>query len=150
MLEGAQGGDGYTICEGFESTAELARAHGWIAEQSYWAAGVPLEVFERAVRNSLVLTARDLDGALVGMARVATDRATFAWICDVFVDEAHRGHGLAGRLMAAIRAHPDLQGLRRMLLATRDAHAVYARHAFRPLAAPELWMEIHDPDVYRR
>ena len=88
-------------------------------------------------------------GAQVGFARVVTDRATFAYLADVYVLQAHRGRGLSKRLLVAIVAHPDLQGLRRMMLAARDAHGLYARFGFRPLAAPERMMEIHVPDAYR-
>ena len=85
----------------------------------------------------------------VGFARVVTDKATFAYLADVYVLEEHRGKGLSKRLIEAVRAHPDLQGLRRMLLVTRDAHGLYSRFGFKPLAAPERFMEIHAPDVYR-
>lgn len=111
---------------------------------SYWAAGVPREVVERAMRHSLcfaVLHGREL----VAFCRLVTDRATFAYLADVFVVEAHRGRGLSKALVARALAHPDLQGLRRVLLATRDAHALYARYGFTALAAPERWMEIHHP-----
>jgi N-acetylglutamate synthase-like GNAT family acetyltransferase len=81
---------------------------------------------------------------------VVTDRATFGWICDVFVDAAHRGGGAGKALMAYLKAHPDLQGLRRLHLATRDAQGLYARFGFVPLTRAETWMEIRDPDVYRR
>ena len=84
----------------------------------------------------------------VGLARVVTDRATFAYLSDVYVLEEHRGKGLAQRLMEAVIAHPDLQGLRRMLLATRDAHGLYAKYGFKPLANPERLMIRDDPDVY--
>jgi GNAT superfamily N-acetyltransferase len=129
---------------------DLERGWRWISEQSYWAAGIPREVFETAVRNSLIVGAYAADGAMAAMARVVTDRATFGWICDVFVDEAHRGAGLGKALMAYLKAHPDLQGFRRLHLATRDAHGLYAGFGFTPLTGVETWMEIRDPDVYRR
>lgn len=129
---------------------DLARAHRWIAEQSYWAQGIPLAVFEKAVRHSLTFGAYASDGAMAGMGRVVTDRATFGWLCDVFVDEAHRGAGLGKALMAYFKSHPDLQGFRRMHLATADAHRLYAEYGFGPLTAADRWMEIRDPDVYRR
>ena len=129
---------------------DLPRAHGWIANESYWATGIPLETFRRAVENSLIIGAYRPDDAMGAMARVVTDRATFAWLCDVFVDAAHRGEGLGKRLVAYVRGHPDLQGLRRMHLATRDAHALYAQFGFNPMERPESWMEIRDRDVYRR
>lgn len=86
----------------------------------------------------------------MGMGRVVTDRATFGWLCDVFIDEGHRGCGLGKRLMQYIKAHPDLQRFRRMHLATRDAHSLYQSFGFGPLTGVDRWMEIRDPDVYRR
>jgi len=128
---------------------DLARAHGWISTQSYWAEGIPMTTFAKACAESLVVGAYAADGAMAAMARVVTDRATFGWICDVFVDETHRAHGLGKRLMTYLKAHPDLQGFRRLHLATRDAHGLYAQFGFTPLSRPESWMEIRDPDVYR-
>jgi len=129
---------------------DLDRAHGWISRESYWGAGIPREVFEKACAGSLTFGAFDSDGTMVAMARVVTDRATFGWLCDVFVDEAARGRALGKMLMAYFRAHPDLQGFRRMHLATRDAHGLYHQFGFTDLTAVENWMEIRDPDVYRR
>ena len=110
-----------------------------LSERSYWARGRGRSVVERSIAGSLVFSAL-LDGRQVGFARVVTDEATFAWICDVFVDESARGRGVGGRLLTAIVDDPRLQGLRRMLLATRDAHGLYAAFGFEPLDHPELWM----------
>jgi N-acetylglutamate synthase-like GNAT family acetyltransferase len=129
---------------------DLRRAHGWIAGRSYWAEHIPFETFARACANSLVVGAYAADGTMVAMARVVTDRATFGWVCDVFVDEAHRGAGLGKQMMAYLKAHPDLQGLRRLHLATRDAHGLYAQFGFSALTQPENWMEIRDREVYTR
>ncbi|WP_249138078.1 GNAT family N-acetyltransferase [Phenylobacterium montanum] len=129
---------------------DFDRGWRWIGQESYWAAGIPCDLFEKALRNSLTVGAYAPDGAMAAMARVVTDRATFGWVCDVFVDEAHRGAGLGKALMNYLKAHPDLQGFRRLLLATRDAHGLYAGFGFRPLSAVETWMEIREPDVYRR
>lgn len=129
---------------------DLARAHRWISTQSYWAEGIPFGTFAKSVANSLAIGVYAADGTMAAMARVVTDRATFGWVCDVFVDEAHRGAGLGKRIMAFIEAHPDLQGLRRMHLATRDAHGLYRQFGFTDLTKVENWMEIRDPDVYRR
>ncbi|MEW5684986.1 MAG: GNAT family N-acetyltransferase [Pseudomonadota bacterium] len=129
---------------------DLARAHQWIGGESYWAAGIPLETFAKACAASLTVGAFAEGGAMAAMARVVTDRATFGWICDVYVDAAYRGHGLGKMLMAYLKGHPDLQGFRRMHLATRDAHGLYAPFGFTPLTGVEGWMEIRDPDVYRR
>jgi GNAT superfamily N-acetyltransferase len=141
--------DGWLISDdpiGFD----LARAHAWIATESYWAEDIPFAVFEKALANSLAVGAYAGDGEMAAMARVVTDRATFGWICDVFVDKAHRGRGLGKALMAYLLAHPDLQGLRRLHLATRDAHGLYAGFGFGPLTGVDRWMEIRNRDVYRR
>lgn len=129
---------------------DLPRAHHWISRESYWAEGIPLDTFARACANSLVVGAYAPDGAMAAMARVVTDRATFGWVCDVFVDKDHRGAALGKRLMTYLRAHPDLQGFRRLHLATRDAHGLYRQFGFTGLTNVENWMEIRDPDVYRR
>ena len=141
--------DGYTVSDD-PHRFDLPRAHVWISEQAYWAQGIPFEVFAKACENSLVAAAYEPAGAMVGMARVVTDRATFAWICDVFVDDSHRRAGIGKRLMAFLKSHPELQGLRRMHLATRDAHGLYAQFGFGPLTDVDRWMEIRDRDVYRR
>lgn len=126
---------------------DVEAVHSWLKE-TYWSPGLPRDVFERALSNSLSFGA--YDGARqVGFARVVTDRATFAWVCDVFVVESYRRRGIADALMVAIKAHPELQGLRRWSLATRDAHALYRRHGFEPLANPSRAMEIRRPDVYQ-
>ncbi len=121
--------------------------HRHLSEETYWARGVPREVVERAIEHSICFGAYR-DGAQVGFARVVTDRATFAYLADVFVLPEHRGGGCAQQMMEVILAHPQLQGLRRFALATRDAHALYARYGFTPLAKPETFMERYRPDVY--
>ena len=127
---------------------DVALIHRYLTG-SYWAAGIPLETVRRSIEGSLNFGLFEGD-AQIGFARLVTDRATFAWLADVFVLESHRGRGLSKWLMETVIAHPDLQGLRRWVLATRDAHGLYARYGFTPLAAPERWMEKHDPEVYRR
>jgi len=113
---------------------DLAEVHRYLS-QSYWAPGIPKEVIARSVAGSLTFGV--YRGAeQVGFARVITDRATFAYLADVYVLEAHRGRGLARWLMEVIRGHPELQGLRRWLLATRDAHGLYAQFGFTPVARP--------------
>ena len=141
--------DGWLISDDF-AHFDLARAHGWISAESYWAEGIPLAVFEKALVNSLSVGAYGGDGEMAAMARVVTDRATFGWICDVFVDKAHRGRGLGKALMAYLMAHPDLRGFRRLHLATRDAHGLYAAFGFTALTGVNRWMEIRNRDVYRR
>jgi N-acetylglutamate synthase-like GNAT family acetyltransferase len=116
---------------------------------SYWARGIPRETVERAIENSLAFGI--YHGARqVGFARVITDRATFAYLADVFVLPDCRGRGLSKWMMECIMAHPDLQGLRRWMLATQDAHELYRKYGFVPLKAPQRWMEIHRPDVYTK
>ena len=110
-----------------------------LSQRAYWALGRSRSVVERSLRHSLCFGAY-AGGRQVGFARVVTDEATFAWICDVFVDESVRGRGVGKRLMAAIVEDPRLQGLKRMMLATRDAHRLYAGFGFAPLDHPELWM----------
>jgi GNAT superfamily N-acetyltransferase len=129
---------------------DVALIHRWLSEQSYWAAGVPREVVARAIANSLNFGLYHATAGQVGFARVITDRATFAYLADVFVLDAHRGKGLSKRMMNEIMSHPELQGLRRWLLATRDAHGLYERFGFTLPKAPGRLMERLDPDVYAR
>ncbi len=115
---------------------------------SYWSAGIPKELFERAISNSLPFGVYE-GSRQVGFARVISDYATFAYIADVFVLEEHRGKGLSKRLMEMIMAHPKLQGLRRWHLVTRDAHGLYQRYGFTTLSDPARHMEISRPDIYQ-
>lgn len=125
---------------------DLDLVHGYLT-RSYWAAGVPREVVARSIAHSICFGAY-VDGRQVGFARVITDRATFAYLADVFVLEPFRGRGVSKQLVDAVLAHPDVQGLRRFCLVTRDAHGLYARYGFRPPERPENWMEIVRKDVY--
>src|SRR5262252_8580702 len=125
---------------------DIGAIHGFLS-QAYWSAGVPRAVVERAIANSLCFGVFH-HGQQVGFARVVTDKATFAYLADVYIVPEHRGKGLSLRLLERVIQHADLQGLRRILLATRDAHALYAKFGFKPLAAPGRIMEIHNPDVY--
>jgi GNAT superfamily N-acetyltransferase len=117
---------------------------------SYWSPGIPRDVVQRGIANSLTFGVYDENGAQCGFARVVTDHATYAYIADVFIGEAQRGQGLGKLLMRAILSHPDLQGLRRWALATRDAHGLYRQFGFEVVARPERHMEIVDADVYKR
>ena len=115
--------------------------------QSYWAAGIPIDTVEKSLRNSLCFAL--LDGPRqIGFARVISDRATIAYLGDVFVLPDYRGRGLAKWLMTCVVSHPELQGLRRWMLGTRDAHGLYEKFGFTPLKKPETFMERHDPNVY--
>ena len=123
--------------------------HAYLSH-SYWAEGIPLEIVERSLRNSLCLGVYAADGAQVGLARFVTDSATFCYVCDVYVLESHRRTGLGKALLRAASAHPRLQDLRRWNLVTRDAHGLYRDFGFKPVANPDRYMEKLDPDVYRR
>lgn len=141
------------MTQGYDISLDPARlqldaVHGFIST-TYWASGMPRETMARAIANSVCVGAYR-DGEQVGFARVVTDRATFAYLADVFVLPDHGGKGLARALVTALHDHPDLQGLRRWMLATNDAHGVYAALGWQPIARPELFMQRHDPDVYRR
>lgn len=127
---------------------DLDAVHRYLAEESYWARGIPRPTLERAVANSLVFGVYASDGRQAGFARVVTDKATFAWLCDVFVLPEFRGQGLSKQLMTAVWSHPDLQGLRRHLLATLDAHGLYRQFGFTDLAAPERYLEVRRPNPY--
>jgi GNAT superfamily N-acetyltransferase len=136
-------GDGYEIST---DRARLDREliHRSLRDDSYWARGIPRDVLDHAIDNSLCFGAYR-DGAQVGFARVVSDRAAIACLADVFVVPEHRGAGIGKGLVEAVLAHPDLQGLRRFFLGTADAHSLYERYGFRPLANPGRMMEIARP-----
>ena len=120
--------------------------HDFISNQSYWGQGRAVPVVQRALDNSLNFGLYQ-NKQQVGFARVVTDHATFAWVADVFVLTDHRGRGLSKWLMEVILSHPELQGFRRWVLATKDAHGLYERFGFIPLHRPERWLERPDPNV---
>lgn len=126
---------------------DLTAIHAFLT-RSYWASGVPRALVERAVANSLCFGLYH-EPDQVGFARVVTDRATFAYLADVYVLETHRGQGLSKWLVQTLREHEELQGLRRFLLATRDAHGLYAKFGFKPLTSPDRLMEALNPNVYQ-
>ena len=119
-----------------------------ILKQMYWSEDIPLNVVERSIKGSLCFAVYDQDKQ-VGFARVITDKATFAYLADVFIDPVYRGKGLSKWMMQTIVNHPELQGLRRFMLATKDAHSLYTQFGFTPITFPERWMQIHKPDVYK-
>jgi GNAT superfamily N-acetyltransferase len=116
---------------------------------SYWATDIPLDTVKRAIAGSLCFGVYK-GHEQVGFARLITDSATFAYLADVFILEAYRGQGLSKWLVQTIVAHPDLQGLRRWMLATRDAHELYRKFGFEIVNHPERWMEIHNAEIYRQ
>ena len=123
------------------SRVDVEAVHRWISESSYWAAGRSFEVQRRAIEHSaLVVGAYDVDRAQLGFARMVTDLATFAWLADVYVVESARGAGLGTAMIRTIVEHPDAAGVQRQLLATADAHDVYARFGYEALPEPEKWM----------
>ena len=126
---------------------DIDAIHAFLS-RSFWAEGIPRETVAKAIANSLCFGL--FDGAIqVGFARVVTDRATYAYLCDVYVLESHRGRGLGKWLIDTVMTHPDLQGLRRFQLVTRDAHGLYRRHGFDAPANPERHMEIFRDGMYR-
>jgi len=140
--------DGFTIST---DPARLDRdaVYRYLSEESYWAAGMARGVFERAVAGSLPFGLYEPGGAQIGYARVVSDHATLAWLSDVYVLPAYRGKGLGRWLITSVMAHPDLQGLRRWMLSTRDAHALYAEYGFATVA-PEHLMTRFDADAHKR
>lgn len=117
--------------------------------RSYWAEGIPFETVAKAVEGSLCFGVFHGEKQ-IGIARVITDTATFAYLCDVFIDESYRGRGLGKWLMETILGHESLQGLRRIALTTKDAHGLYSQYGFSPLPIPERWMIIQDADIYKK
>ena len=131
-----------------KSRLDRALMFDFLRQRSYWAQEITREILDRSIENSLCFGAY-LDGRQIGFARVVTDYATFAWLADVFVVEEQRGKGFSKRLVAAVLAHPRLQGLRRFQLGTRDAHGLYAQFGFKPLAFPERFMEKRAESGYK-
>ena len=130
------------------SRLDVALIHQYLSQESYWAKGIPRATLDRAIQNSLNFGLYAPDGRQAAFARVVTDYATFAWLCDVFVLPEFQGQGLGKQLMQAVFAHPDLQDLRRFLLATLDAHGLYRRFGFQDLAAPDRYLEIKKLNPY--
>ena len=139
---------------GYEISTDASRLdfqaiHAYLT-QSYWSPGIPLATVERAAKNSLCFGVYEkATGAQVGFARVVTDHATFAYLCDVYVLEEHRGHGLGKRMMREAMAHPALTGARRIMLATRDAHGLYRQSGFTLAGSQGNLMEVVRSDMYR-
>ncbi|MFD3661492.1 GNAT family N-acetyltransferase [Streptomyces sp. NPDC058659] len=122
---------------------DAARVHHWLSSDAYWALGRPREKQDAAIAGSLNFGAYHGEtGEMAAYARIVTDYATFAWLCDVYVDPGARGTGLGTALVAAVRDHLAPHGLRRILLATADAHGVYEKVGFTPLQNPDNWMAL--------
>ncbi len=120
---------------------QLDVIHKYLSKESYWAQNMPIDTIKKSIEGSICFGVY-LNDKQIGYARVVTDHATFGYLADVFILEAHRGKGLSKQLMQFIMAHPDLQGLRRMMLATRDAQGLYKQFGFTALSMPERIMEI--------
>lgn len=125
---------------------DIAFVHAFLS-RSYWAENIPVEIVQQSIEGSLCFCLLHQTGQ-IGFARVITDGATFGYLADVFIDEAWRGKGLSKWMMEIIIQHPALTGLRRLLLATRDAHGLYEQFGFKPVPNPESFMQIHRPGVY--
>lgn len=129
------------------SDSDIEVIHG-VLTKSYWSPGIAREVVAKACANSMCATARDEKGALIGFARLVTDRATFAWLCDVIVLPGRQGKGVGRNLVRAFQRHPELQGLRRWMLGTRDAHGVYEALGFTAIEEPHRLMHIRNWNPY--
>jgi GNAT superfamily N-acetyltransferase len=140
--------DGFTISTD-RARLDLDAVYRYLSEESYWSAGITRGMFERSVAGALPFGLYDAGGAQIGFARVVSDNATLAWLGDVYVLTAYRGKGLGRWLVTSVMAHPNLQGLRRWMLSTRDAHALYAEYGFATVE-PEQLMTRFDPDAHKR
>ena len=128
---------------------DISMIHQYLAEESYWAKKIPVGVVQKSIANSFCFGVYHHDKQ-IGLARLVTDKATFAYLCDVFILEEHRGKGLSKWLLTTIHAHPDMQGLRRWMLGTKDAHGLYAQFGWTSLPEEQVsrFMQLHKPDVY--
>lgn len=139
-----EGPDGYWASDD-RSLIDVDLVHGWISRESYWAAGRPREVMARSIEHSLVIGLYTDAGEQAGFARMVTDRATFAWLCDVFVAAGHRGNGVGSFLVQTAVEHPDVAQVRQLLMA-HPGRTLYRRHGFGELLKPDRWMERPEPE----
>jgi GNAT superfamily N-acetyltransferase len=139
--------DNYSISTD-KSKLDIKMIHDFLSH-SYWAENIPVEIVQRSIEGSLCFGVFEGEKQ-VGFARMITDKATFAYLADVFIIETYRGRGLSKWLMEVIMTYSELQGLRRIMLATRDAHGLYTQFGFSPLTHTDRWMQIHNPDVYKK
>lgn len=128
---------------------QFDRVHKFLSEQAYWCLGIPRETVEKAARGSLCFGLYTDAGVQIGYARIVTDGATFAWLCDLYVEKQYQGKGFGKQLMEYIMGEPSLKGLRRICLATKDAHSLYKKYGFKVTETPENWMEIKNNNIYR-
>jgi GNAT superfamily N-acetyltransferase len=144
--------DGFLLST-YKAKLQIDRIHKFLSTESYWSLGIPLPVVQKAILGSLCFGL--FDGSKeghpqVGFARVVSDQATFAWLCDVYVESQARGQGLSKWLMECLMSHSELQGLRRICLATKDAHELYEKYGFEVTKSPGNWLEIKDNEIYSR
>jgi GNAT superfamily N-acetyltransferase len=133
--------DGFCITDSFERL-DLAAVHHFLSTQAYWCQNIPFGTVKKAAENSLNFSVLDEGGRQVGYARVISDRSTIAYLGDVYVLPEYRGRGLSKWLIGTIMQHPELQGLRRWILLTQDAHGLYQQYGWKAVAFPERWMEM--------
>jgi len=126
---------------------DLDVVHTFLSQEAYWSRNIPRAIVQKAIENSYCFSAF-IEDRQIGFARVVSDAATFAYLADVFVLPEFRGHGISKKLMQSVQSHPELQGLRRWMLMTADAHKLYESYGFSPLAKPDRAMEISKPDIY--
>lgn len=136
----------YTLSDD-PARVDAVAVHAFLT-RSYWAEGITLDLVKRCITGSVCVGVYHTDGGQVGFARVVTDRASFAYLCDVYVLQDYRGRGLATWMIEALIAHADLQGLRRFVLVTKDAHELYRPFGFTAPAFPDRYMEIARPGLY--
>lgn len=136
-----------------KSLLQIARIHKFLCNEAYWCLGIPKKVVRQSIEHSLCFGLYEIKlgkKKQVGYARVVTDSATFAWLCDVYIEQDYRGQELSKWLMSCVLAHPSLKNLRRVCLATKDAHELYKQFGFEVTTTAQNWMEIKDNDIYKR
>ena len=136
-----------------QTLLQVDRIHRFLSQEAYWCLNIPLEVVKKSIRNSLcfgLYSTSKSEPLQIGYARIISDFATFAWLCDVYVEKDWRGKALSKWMMECLISHPDLKGLRRICLATKDAHSLYLKYGFEVTKTPENWMEIKDNDIYKK
>ena len=136
-----------------KSKLQIERMHRFLSQEAYWCLGIPLTVVKKAVDGSLCFGLYDdakKEAPQIGYARIVSDKATFAWLCDVYIEKEYRGQGLSKWLMECLISHPELKDLRRICLATKDAHELYKKYGFEVTQTPGNWLEIKNNDIYKK
>lgn len=136
-----------------KSRLQVSRIHQFLSTQAYWCLDIPQETLKKAIDGSLcfgLYTKNSSEQVQIGFARIVSDGASFAWLCDVYVENEYRGKGLAKWMMECVMSHPHLKNLRRICLATKDAHSLYKKFGFEVTQTPQNWMEIKDNDLYKK